>query len=119
MIRPHLPRRGINVTAYLLGFGASCSETTARWPASGIRHIAGENDSLASPLAHRIGDWRCRQQSLRIRMGGRFEDPVARRGFNDSTQVHYGDAIRHMAYDRQIVRDKEVCDSGAALNVLE
>jgi hypothetical protein len=52
-------------------------------------------------------------------MGGRFEDPVARRGLNDPTQVHHCDTIRHMAHDSQIVRNKKIRDSGAALDILE
>jgi hypothetical protein len=52
-------------------------------------------------------------------MGGRFENPVARRAFNDPTQVHHRDTIRHMADDSEIMRNKKIRDSGAALDVLE
>ena len=107
------------MATYLLGFWAPCSEPAPRWPAGRIRHIAGEHNPLPSPLTHWIGDWRRRQQSLRIRMGGRFENPVARRAFNDPTQVHHRDTIRHMADDSEIMRNKKIRDSGAALDVLE
>jgi hypothetical protein len=95
------------VTTYLLGFLAPSPEPAPRWSAGRTRHIAGEYDPPPSPLAHRIGDWRRRQQSLRIRMGGRFENPVARRAFNDPTQVHHRDTIRHMADHSEIVRNKK------------
>jgi hypothetical protein len=74
---------------------------------------------LAGAFGPRIGDRHCREQGLRIGVGGPLVDVSAGPDLHDLAEVHHGDPIRYVPYDGQVVRDEEVGDTELVLEILE
>src|SRR3990167_2257845 len=111
MVAGHLPcieqaqRRLFNLAAFA-GMGAALVEgATAGWRQR-VGQLAAELDLRFA----RIGmDGRCRrQQRLSVRVQRTVVDQLAGAHFHWAAEVHHQHIVGHMAYHREVVRDKHV-----------
>jgi hypothetical protein len=65
-----------------------------------------------------VGSRYRRKQGLRIGVVWRGVNLPLVPNLHDTAEVHDRDAVRHMAYHRQVVRNKQVGDSSPPLQVL-
>ena len=70
------------------------------------RHFARQPQNC--PLAVRLHPRRSRHQRLRIRMLRRLQHICRRALLHNTAKIHDGDAIRQVADDAKVMRDKEI-----------
>ena len=85
---------------------ASWRECAALWGVNWRRWVAFEDDSFAFALDFWIGNGRCAEQGLCVSVERIFHDVDGVPNFNNFPEVHDGDSVCDVFYDRKIVRDE-------------
>ena len=93
---------------------------------AGVKSTAARRIDVAGNLARQHGEALAvvgvgdrRQQRLRIRVERFGEQRAGRRGLHQLAQVHHGDPVGHQAHHAQIVRDEQIGEREALLQVVE
>src|SRR5919197_3723780 len=114
-----LDELGVDLGADLLRLPAPRVEATAaRW-VDRRRHVAGEDDPLALCLDCRVGNRHGGEESLTVRVQRPLVEINAVGELNDLSQIHHRDTVADMAYHGKVVRDEEVGQLEAILQLLE
>src|SRR6185369_10256542 len=103
--------------ALRLCVGTAGAEAAARRRIDGTGHIPFKQDPR--PLQPRLGHRDRREQRLRVRMARALEQRALVRQLDDLAQVHHRHPCRDMAHHRQVVRDKDVGEAEAPLQILQ
>jgi hypothetical protein len=106
MARLDLDKLLIFIGAFLAGHPAAGSEAAARFGIHRAGHIS---------LQHDTGIFGCGvytrnrgEQRYGIGVHGICEDIVCIGHFHDLPQIHYGDAVRYMPHNAQVVRNEQI-----------
>ncbi len=78
-----------------------------------------QHDALACALELRIGLGHRRQQGLRVRVCGSGVDLLGGADLHDLAQVHHRHHIADVTHHRKVVRDEQVAEPEAILQVVE
>lgn len=87
---------------------ASRVKMTSGWRIYRRGNIAPENYPFAFCLDFRVGNRNGRDQSLGIWHQWIAVNFPAVRKLDDASEIHYGNAVREMAYCTQVMRNKEI-----------
>ena len=108
-----LPQNGFFPFAAFHTMCAPGMEWTARWRIHGRRHVAFEHDALLFFMKDR--NRHCAEQCLGVWMHGMCIQCLGIRQLHYIPQVHHSNAVRHILYDAQIMRDEKERNSGFPL----
>src|ERR1043166_5271391 len=112
-------RRRVDVAVALDEARAARMEPArARW-VDRVRHVALEDDLLASAALLGVGDRHSREQRAGVGMLRSEVELVAIGELDAVAEVHHHDAVGDVADDVQVVRDEDVRQSEFLLQVLE
>ena len=95
---------------------AARAEAAARRRRGRVRHVALQH-ACARRLSRRVGHRNRREQRLRVRVARRGEQRALVGALDDAAEVHHRDARRDVLDDREIVRDEQVRQPEARLQV--
>ena len=97
------------------------TSTAAKWPAatslSGSGRKRAASNGIRSQSIAGLQPRNRRQQRLRVRMRRRREERLGRRHFDEPAAIHHGHAIADLAHQPQIVRDEEIGQAEALLQI--
>src|SRR5437868_2726752 len=80
-------------------------------------NVTHQDDALAGRRRGRVRDGHCRQQRARVGMPGVVVEIRRLRVFDHLAEVHDGDPVADVPYDRQVVRDEEIGQAEVLLQV--
>jgi hypothetical protein len=112
-----LAQRRRLLAADLLREGAARVEAAARRRVHRAGHVASQMREARAPA--RIGMRDRGEQRARVGMPRIGEDRALRRHLHDLPQIHHGHPVGHVAHHRQVMRDEQVGQAEAALQVLQ
>ena len=95
-------------------------EWTPRMERAAGRRVERIGNLARDRGAHRAGHREVRhgcEQHPRVRMPGQLEQAPCRRKFDDAAQVHHPDPVCDVVHDGEIVRDEEVREPHAPLQI--
>src|SRR5690606_4534880 len=94
-------------------------EGAARRRVCGVGDLAREADAARVSPRRRIGPQHRGEESLGVRVPGRVEERGRPGELHDPACVHHRDAVAHVGYDAEVVRDEYVCERQLLLEVAE
>ena len=98
---------------------ASRPERTAGRHVQRRGNVSFQNDPLPFSCDSGIRDRYRGKQRLGIRMDRIITDFIGRADFHDLSEIHYGDPVRNMPYDQDIMGDEQVGHLHTVLQFLE
>src|SRR5438046_429353 len=117
--RPVLEELRIHLAADRLRLPAARVEAAARRRVHGRRYVTGQDDALALLLHLRIGDRHGGQQRLAVWVERVLVKVDAVGELDDLSQVHDRDAVADVAHHGEVVRDEQVRELEAVLQLFE
>src|SRR5438270_6586304 len=95
----------LDLDADVCHVAATWMEPAPRWRIDRTGDIALQHDAFALVAEIGIRDGHCGEQRLRVRHDRTLVELLCGRHFDELAEVHHRDAIAHMAYDAEVVRD--------------
>ncbi len=117
MAGPDLAKRRRLLAADRLGIRAARVEAAAGRRVHRRGHVAAQVLHAAAPARIRLGDRG--EQGARIGVARRGEERALRRRLDDLAEIHHRHTVCHVAHHRQVVRDEQVGQAEALLQVLQ
>ena len=119
-----MPRRGLlegrrALAALVAGQRAAAGERAALGLVDRAGHVALDDLALLLRLQLRVGNRHGGKQRLRIRVQRVGVELVARRQLHHAAQIHHRDAVGDVFDDVQIVRDEQVRQPHALLQIVQ
>ena len=94
-------------------------KSTTRWRFDRTRDVTLQQDPLARTLIPRIWNWHCREERVRVRMGGPFVEGVGSGELDHTAEVHDGDPVADVTNNGQVMGDEQVAEVVLVLEVLQ
>src|SRR5947209_17268335 len=101
-----LGQRWLDGSAYLRCMRAARMEATRGRRPDRARRLALDDRSRARPVLLRVGDRYGAQQRLRVRVDRLEVELLPGRYLHKLAEVHDGDAVGHVAHDREVAGDE-------------
>ena len=117
MARFQFPERRLLRRTPCLCIGATGGEAAAGFRVKGRGQFSFEHHTLA--LFMDIGDRNGRQQGLRIGMDRILKNLTRGAFFDHLAQLHHGDIIRDMFYNRHVMGDEHIGQTAFLLQILQ
>src|SRR5712691_7617211 len=109
----------VDFGADLLRFPAARVEAAPRRWVHRRGHVARQDDPLAFRLDRRVGDRYRGEQRLAVRVEGTFVEVDPVRELDDLPEVHHCDAVADVTHHGQVVRDEQIGQLEAVLQLFE
>ena len=109
----------VDLLANIHHIRAACMEMAPRSRIDRTGHVTSEDDALAFSCDHRIRNGNRGEQCFGIRMEGIFVERIPVSQLDDLAQVHHGDAVGNVTYNREIVGNEEIGQTEFVLKIFQ